>query len=134
MQVTIEELKKLLSVVKLARHDTILPSKYPDNHVFDMDKSVRWNREKVEKENAAREQKLKERKEQLQKTEKEFEDALKCFLLNDENYGRGKLSEKQLTKIQHFMYEWQENTYNMEYGLEMYLTLAQDLINIVIDD
>ena len=56
---TIDELYNNISV---GQYDSSMPypsgKRYPEDHVFDEEKSVRWNREKVAEENKKRQQDL----------------------------------------------------------------------------
>ncbi len=65
--------------------------------------SVKWNREKVKAENQRMETINKLQNERIDALMREYEDALKQFLLTDEEFGNGQLTEKQLEEIQGFV-------------------------------
>lgn len=58
--------------------------KFSENHIFDEDKSVRWNREEVERQNNNRLAQIKAYRESEAQGEKDFRDDVIQYLL--ENY------------------------------------------------
>lgn len=68
---------------------------YPLDHVFDIDKSVRWNRDEVERQNKLAEEARKAKRDKADRLMKQLRSDVteyisECLIDNDPNYNRDK--------------------------------------------
>lgn len=98
--------------------------KFKEGHIFDEDKSVKWNREEVIRKNQEYEadtQKIKQvRKEAIDEAERK----LQKFLIEEYEYFN--LSSKQIQKLYNYAYEEYHS-----YGLSEILIHLDELVDLV---
>lgn len=86
---TIDELYNNISA---GQYDSSMPypsgKRYPEDHVFDEEKSVRWNREKVAEENKKRQQDLADYRASVRAGEDAFRNDVVSFI--ETEYGLNK--------------------------------------------
>ena len=103
---------------------------YPTDYVFDEDKSVKWNREKVIEENKKIEDTKKEFKKQLNESREKFYDALYQYIKEDCDIT---LTKKLFDKLTTYIYDWFEDDYYFENGLHNTVSRYEDLIRFIND-
>lgn len=92
--------------------------KYKKGHIFDENKSVKWNAEEVDRRNEAYEEEI--RKEAFREAERK----LRNFLY--EEYSTSKLSPYQIDKIYNYVYEEYHS-----YGLSEVFIHMDDLVELI---
>ncbi len=107
-----------------------IPNLYPSSYVFDEDKSVKWNREKVIEENKKIEDTKKEFKKQLNESREKFYDALYQYIKEDCDIT---LTKKLFDKLTTYIYDWFEDDYYFENGLHNTVSRYEDLIRFIND-
>lgn len=129
---TYDELKEKYKELEKIQKNIQNPVYFKDNYVFDENMSVKWNRLKVESENQRILDDYNKYREYVTSMEVDYASELKDFLLNDSDYGEGRLTEKQLSKIEYFIYEYHEDDSYYENGFDSLMVLYQDLIEIAL--
>ena len=139
---TYEEIKALYEAYREVQAKPIEPviladnnlmyDKLPTDTVIDPNQSVNWNHQMVELYNEALENNRKTKRDAWNKAYMEYMLALDEFLINDPNYGNGKLTRKKLQQIRNFMYDECEDTYNYTNGFDNYMCLIRHLIDLVV--
>ena len=138
-KITYEQLNKLYNEWKASQNEKraalcvngkCFDRPVPDGYVFNEDKSVKWNREQVEKLRshfATEDIRI-----SLERTKKEkiFKNTLDKWLINIP--GRGILTKARLQLIKNFMYDHHEDVYKFYEGLDRYLDIARELVDIVV--
>lgn len=83
---------ELYNNISAGRYDSSMPypsgKRYPEDHVFDEEKSVRWNREKVAEENKKRQQDLADYRASVRAGEDAFRNDVVSFI--EAEYGLNK--------------------------------------------
>lgn len=97
--------------------------KYGKDHIFDEDKSVKWNREEVEKRNAVYEDKRLELQDKRLTCFDIFYQSIIIYV--QEELG---ISQKKAKKI--VEYCWQEKH---SFGINDFLTMVEELIDVFMD-
>lgn len=105
---------------------------YKEDYIFDENMSVKWNKEKVQAENQRMENINKLDQERANVLRKEYDEALRHFLLTDDKYGSGQLSEAQLNKIQEFMIDEFDDTANYQNGFYSTMRAYKNIIRLVL--
>lgn len=105
---------------------------YKEDYIFDENMSVKWNKEKVQAENQRMENTNKLDQERVNVFRKKYDEALQHFLLTDDEYGRGQLSEAQLNKIQEFMIDEFDDTMNYRNGFYSTMYTYKNTIRLVL--
>lgn len=107
-----------------------IPNLYPSSYVFDEDKSVKWNREKVIEENKKIDESKKEFEKQLKESREKFYDALYQYIKEDCDIT---LTKKLFDKITTYIYDNHEDDYYFENGLRSTVCRYEDLIKFIND-
>ena len=97
--------------------------KYGKNHIFDEDKSVKWNREEVEKRNAVYENKRLELQDKRLSSFDTFYQSIIIYVQEELS-----VSQKKAKKI--VEYCWQEKH---SYGVNDFLIMVEELIDVFMD-
>lgn len=108
--------------------------KAPVNHDFiiDENESVKWNKESVQKINDHFKSERSRIAAECSDKKDAFVAALDKYLI--ETKGRGKLTKGRLQLIKNFMYDHHEDAYYFYEGLDRFIDLANELIDIVVAD
>ncbi len=110
------------------------PSLYTTNYVFDEDRSVKWNREKVIEENKKIEEARKVFEKQLKESREKFYDALYQYIKEDCDSGNDKtLNRKLFDKITEYIYNNHEDDYYFENGLRSTVCRYEDILEFIND-
>lgn len=98
---------------------------FKPNHIFDEDKSVKWNREEVERRNNNIYKQRQEDKKEKAKLYNDVEESIKKYIVQQIN-----VTEEKAIKIYNFVFE--DGIYNDNdfYRLDTLLDLFKDLKNI----
>lgn len=95
---TIDELYNNISA---GQYDSSMPypsgKRYPEDHVFDEEKSVRWNREKVAEENKKRQQDLADYRASVRAGEDAFRNDVVSFI--ETEYGLNKVQAQAVFSL-----------------------------------
>lgn len=105
---------------------------YKEDYIFDENMSVKWNKEKVQAENQRMENTNRLDQERVEVFKKKYDEALRQFLLTDDEYGRGQLSEAQLNQIQEFMADDFDDDVNYNNGFYSTMCTYRNIIRLVL--
>ena len=108
-----EVIKAFHGAISLPRKSSKKP--YASNHIFDEDKSVKWNREEVERQNAAIAQESQELQDAYYDAVRNAEAGIIRYLTKEYR----NISEDKIKKLYQLAYhEVYNNNYRMDYTLD----------------
>ena len=98
----------------------------PKDLVIDENKSVKWNREEIERRREAYQTARKNKDNEIANALKEVNDAIKEYI--QQNYN---ITDKKYYKMLYFLYEHDEDTYNYTNGFGSRVEYLEDLADLV---
>lgn len=138
-KITYELLNKLYNDWKASQNEkptalcinnVMITEPVKEGYVFDEEESVKWNREKVKQVNDHFTTEAVRILTKRNDSKKKFTDTLDKWLI--EVQGRGILTKGRLQLIKNFMYDHHEDVYNFYEGLDAYLDLIRELVDIAV--
>lgn len=117
--------QELHEAMRNGYYDTVYvrPKFLREDTVIDEEKSVRWNREEVERRNKEMKERVEEnRRQRREKERQQYDDIIRVYA-NDSG-----LSEEQIGKIYNYAYSQYHSSGMLEVIIEM-----DDLIDLVVD-
>ncbi len=127
---TYEELREMWSELFKNKEQTPGFRHLRENHIFDENKSVKWNKEKVIEYNANLDQKRKEYYENIANKKEVFEKELDEYLIKE--IGKNKISKEQLEKIKQLIYNYSEEDYRWNNGFDNTMIAYNDFIKLLL--
>lgn len=71
-------------------------------------------------------------KNNLDKLKEKFDEELNNFLINDKDFGQGKIIKEHILKINQVMYQYDEDDYNWLNSFDNTMCFYKDLIDLIL--